>query len=185
MGAMPIPLGWWLDLMRMLIICTLMISTHRSSAGDGEDREQSIGYLVHEVARLFRRRFEDEARVHGVTLPQWRAMIEILRNEEITQVGLASCIDTDPMTISGILDRLEKRGLIERYADPHDSRAKRARMTKAGLELVETARNVGRGMYEQAMAGVGESERTVAIHALRRIRDNLSGSNAEQKELQE
>ena len=35
------------------------------------EKEKSIGFLVHEVARLFRRRFEDEARIHGVTLPQW------------------------------------------------------------------------------------------------------------------
>ena len=62
-----------------------------------------IGYLVHEVARLFRRRFEDEARIHGVTLPQWRALAEIHRQEGISQVSLAGCIDTDPMTLSGIL----------------------------------------------------------------------------------
>ena len=71
-------------------------------------KEGSIGYLVHEVARLFRRRFEDEARIHGVTLPQWRALAEIHRQEGISQVSLAGCIDTDPMTLSGILDRLEK-----------------------------------------------------------------------------
>src|SRR5215467_11928088 len=94
-------------------------------------REGSIGFLVHEVARLMKRRFEDEARVHGVTLPQWRALAEIAQSGGISQVALASCIDTDPMTLSGILDRLEKRGLIERYADPNDSRAKLARMTSA------------------------------------------------------
>ena len=61
------------------------------------DKEKSIGFLVHEVARLFRRRFEDEARTHNVTLPQWRALIEIFKNEGISQVSLAGCIDTDPM----------------------------------------------------------------------------------------
>ena len=63
-----------------------------------------VGYLVQEVARLFRRRFEYEARIHGVTLPQWRALAEIHRQEGISQVLLAGCIDTDPMTLSGILE---------------------------------------------------------------------------------
>ncbi|HEX4297123.1 MAG TPA: MarR family transcriptional regulator [Devosia sp.] len=145
-------------------------------------KEGSIGYLVHDVARLFRRRFEDEARTHGVTLPQWRALGEISQNEGISQVSLAGCIDTDPMTLSGILDRLEKRGLIERYTDPNDSRAKLARMTEAGDELVSTARNVGRAMYENALDGLSQPERARIAAGLTRIRDNLNQMTAEQKE---
>jgi len=146
-------------------------------------REGSIGYLVHEVARLLKRRFEDGARSHGVTLPQWRTLAEITHNEGgISQVALASCIDTDPMTMSGILDRLEKRGLIERYPDPNDSRAKLARMTKAGEELVEVARNVGLSMYENALDGLTEADRAHMVAGLQRIRNNLNTMPAEQKE---
>ena len=144
-----------------------------------------IGYLIHEVARLFRRRFEDEARVHGVTLPQWRALAEIHRQEGISQVSLAGCIDTDPMTLSGILDRLEKRGLIERYTDPNDSRAKLARLSPAGLELVGTAKNVGRELLENALDGLTQAERDAVTAGLTRIRDNLNKLDqvaAEEKE---
>jgi MarR family transcriptional regulator for hemolysin len=146
------------------------------------DREKSIGYLVHEVARLFRRRFEDEARTHAVTLPQWRALAEIYRSEGISQVSLAGCIDTDPMTLSGILDRLEKRGLVERYTDPNDSRAKLARLTAEGTELVSTAKNVGRELYENALSGLSATERDRLADGLRRVRDNLNNMTAEEKE---
>jgi MarR family transcriptional regulator, transcriptional regulator for hemolysin len=150
-----------------------------------EVHKAPIGYLVHEVARLFRRRFEDEARIHGVTLPQWRALAEIHRQEGISQVSLAGCIDTDPMTLSGILDRLEKRGLIERYTDPNDSRAKLARLSPVGLELVSTARNVGRELYENALEGLDEVERKNLAAGLVRLRDNLNKLDqvaAEEKE---
>jgi len=146
------------------------------------DREKSIGFLVHEVARLFRRRFEDEARTHNVTLPQWRALIEIHKNEGISQVSLAGCIDTDPMTLSGILDRLEKRGLVERYPDPNDSRAKLARLTDEGSSLVRTARHVGRELYENALGGLSQAERDRLATALIRIRNNLNNMTAEEKE---
>jgi len=145
-------------------------------------KEASVGYLVHEVARLFRRRFEDEGRIHGVTLPQWRALAEIFRSERISQVALAGCIDTDPMTLSGILDRLEKRGLVERYPDPNDSRAKLARLTLEGAELVRTAKNVGRELYDHALSGLSEAERAALVAGLTRIRDNLNNMTAEQKE---
>ncbi len=150
-----------------------------------ETHQAPVGYLVHEVARLFRRRFEDEARIHGVTLPQWRALAEIHRQEGISQVALAGCIDTDPMTLSGILDRLEKRGLIERYTDPNDSRAKLARLSPAGLELVSTAKNVGRELYENALDGMTPDERDAVTVGLIRIRDNLNKLDqvaAEEKE---
>jgi len=146
------------------------------------DKEKSIGFLVHEVARLFRRRFEDEARTHNVTLPQWRALIEIHKNERISQVSLAGCIDTDPMTMSGILDRLEKRGLVERYPDPNDSRAKLARLTDEGSSLVRTARHVGRELYENALGGLSQAERDRLATALIRIRNNLNNMTAEEKE---
>ena len=102
-----------------------------------------LGHLVHEVARLFRRRFEEEAKVHGITMPQWKALAEIARNPGITQVALAALTDTDPMTMSGILDRLEKRELIERSPDPRDSRAKVVHIASAGVHIVDSARKVG------------------------------------------
>ncbi|MEQ1901245.1 MAG: MarR family transcriptional regulator [Devosia sp.] len=145
-------------------------------------KEASIGYAIHEVARLFRRRFEDEAKVHGLTLPQWRALAEIHRNDAISQVALAALIDTDPMTLSGVLDRLEKRGLIERFADPADSRAKLAKLRPAGVELVMMARNVGRQVYEHAMQGVSEHDRKVLASSLTCIRDNLLNLPADLKE---
>jgi len=145
-------------------------------------KEGSIGFLVHEVARLFRRRFEDEGRAHGVTLPQWRALAEIYRSEGISQVALAGCIDTDPMTLSGILDRLEKRGLIERYTDPNDSRAKLAKLTVSGRDLVSTAKNVGRELYDNALAGISPADREQIAAGLTRIRNNLNNMTAQEKE---
>ena len=137
-------------------------------------KEKTIGYIVHEVARAFRRRFEDEARAHGLTLPQWRALVVIDQEAGITQVALAGCIDTDPMTISGILDRLEKRGLIERYPHPTDSRAKLSRLTPEGADLVLAARDLGRQLYTRSIAGVEDSQIELIFSGLSQIRDNLN-----------
>src|SRR5204863_8736078 len=126
------------------------------------------------VARLMRRRFEVEASSHGLTLPQWRALAEIFRNEAIAQVSLAAALDVDQMTVSGIVSRLEKRGLIERYPDPNDSRAKLAKLTPAGLELVTRAKNVGRALYENALDGISLADRETMAAQLRLIRDNLN-----------
>lgn len=145
-------------------------------------RDGSVGFLVHDVARLLRRRFEDEARLHGFTLPQWRALAEISRSAGLSQVSLAVAIDTDQMTVSGILSRLEKRGLIERYQDPNDSRAKLARLTPTGRDLVATARHVGRELHERAFAGLDAAERAQLATSLGRVRDTLNSMTAAEQE---
>ena len=141
-----------------------------------------LGYLIHEVARLMKRRFEDGASMQGITMPQWRALAHVSAHEGITQKALADAIDTDPMTISGILDWLEKRGLIERYVDPTDSRAKLARVTEAGVDVVRGARQVGLAMYEAALEGISPEERAAVVAVLARMRGNLIGQTAECEE---
>lgn len=149
---------------------------------DLPDKERSPGYLVNEVSRLLKRRFEDEAKSFGVTMPQWRTLVEIHRQDGVSQVALAAFIDSDPMTMSGILDRLEKRGLIERFTDPNDSRAKLARLTREGVALVARARRVGIAMQEIALSGLSAEEREDLVEKLRHIRANLNNMTADQKE---
>lgn len=141
-----------------------------------------LGYLVHEVARLLRRNFENEARGHGITLAQWRALAQIAHNDSLSQRAIAELTDADPMTVSGVLDRLEKRGLIERFPDPADSRAKLARLTPQGADLVARAKEVGLRMYEDALAGVSAEEQAMVESILSRMRDNLTGRVADSKE---
>lgn len=141
-----------------------------------------LGFLVHEVARLMKRRFEDEARRLDLTLPQWRTLNQIAMDEGVTQAQLAANLDVDPMTMSGILNRLERRGLIDRLADPADSRAKLARLTPAGERLAETARAVGLAMYQSAVEGISAHDQQLVLAVLSTMRDNLSGQTAQKEQ---
>lgn len=144
--------------------------------------ETSVGYLIYEVARTFRRRFEEEARRHDLTLPQWRSLAELARRGGISQVVLASAIDADPMTVSGILDRLEKRGLVRREQDPADSRAKVVQLTGDGRALFDTAKAVGIELYASAVQGMSAAELAALVHGLTAIRNNLNSLPVEQKD---
>lgn len=137
-------------------------------------RAREIGTLLHDTTRLLRRRFDDKAKTYGLTLPQWKALGAIHKQDGITQVALSSCVDIDAMTLSGILDRLEKRGLIERFVHPDDSRAKLTRLTPDGLKLVAVARDVGAQVFGQAMDGLTSTDLTELIDHLTRIRTNLT-----------
>jgi len=145
--------------------------------------EESVGYIIHEVAKAFRRRFEEEVKVHDLTLPQMRALGELVRKGGVSQVSLAGAIDADPMTLKGILDRLEKRGLVRRQQDPSDSRAKVVHVTEAGEALFRTAKSVGVEIQNEAIEGLSEAELTAVSQSLVHIRNNLSRAAAAQKEV--
>ena len=93
----------------------------------------ALGFLLHEVARLLRKRFEQNARVSGLTRSQWQVLTYLAQNEGINQKGLAELLEIEPITLGRILDKLETLGLIERRAHPADRRTWL-------LHLVEAAR---------------------------------------------
>lgn len=56
-----------------------------------------------------------------------------------SQARLADQAGTDPMMTSQVLRKLQARGLLERAADPDDSRARRLQLTASGRELAARA----------------------------------------------
>jgi DNA-binding MarR family transcriptional regulator len=145
--------------------------------------KDSWGYLLHDVSKLLKRRFEEEAKDYGITLPQWRVLAQIGLGKDSRQASLAASIDVDPMTMSGILDRLEKRSLITRMPDPADSRAKLAAITPAGDEIVLSARAVGLRLLEEASRGLSKKDQDQLKALLGKVRNNLQGEDARTKDL--
>ena len=141
-----------------------------------------IFYLIHEVARAFRRRLEEQTRTSELTMPQWRIITKLGRAEGMSQVALATAIDTDPMTLSATLKRLAARKLVHRVPDPTDGRAKIVTLTEEGQALYRQVETLGSDLYKIAIADLDEPTRTTLIEGLTSIRDNLTGSDAETKD---
>src|SRR5258706_3692865 len=87
-----------------------------------ESNAPTLGFLLHEVARLLRRRFEQNARGSGLTRSQWQVLAYLALNEGINQSGLADLLEIEPITLGRIVDKLQILGLIERRPDPSDRR---------------------------------------------------------------
>lgn len=89
----------------------------------------SFGFLLHDVSRLMRRRFEQHARHLGLTRAQWQAMIFLAKMEGCHQRVLAEALEWEPITLARVLDRLEQAGYVERRPDEKDRRAWRLYLT--------------------------------------------------------
>jgi DNA-binding MarR family transcriptional regulator len=97
--------------------------------------EREICGLVSELAR----RIDDHVRQRVVqfelTGPQAVALREL--TGPMTMRELALRMGCEPSNVTFVADRLEKQGIIERQAHPHDRRAKRLALTAHGAALRE------------------------------------------------
>ncbi len=133
-----------------------------------------IGFLISDVSRLLRRRFDERARTIGVTRAQWRTLITVSRHEGINQGGLAELLEVEPITLCRMIDRLEEAGLVERRRDPDDRRAWRIFLAAKALPLLDQIRSLADGLQEQALEGISAQASAAMVETLCAIRDNLN-----------
>lgn len=134
----------------------------------------SLGFLISDVSRLMRRRFDERARLIGVTSAQWRTLVTLSRNEGINQGGLADLLEVEPITLCRMIDRLEEAQLVERRRDPADRRAWLIYLTPKALPLLGQFRALADVMIESALFGLDEGQRAQLMDSLATIRTNLN-----------
>ena len=121
---------------------------------------ETIGFLLNDSARLFRRAFNARTKGSGITALQWRLITYLKRHEGIRQGPLAELLEVEPITLSRMVDRLAEAGLIERRADPTDRRAWRLYLTARGTELLDELRPFARETLEAAQARLSSGTST-------------------------
>lgn len=141
-----------------------------------------FGFLLSETSRTLRRRFEQKAQDYNLTSAQWRAIVEISRQEGMTQVALAQRLEIEPMTVCRLVDRMEAAGFVSREPDPADKRAKLVRLTEQSRGILDKMRKIALLVYEEAFDGFSDEERVALVAALNRINANLSDKVAAREE---
>src|SRR6201986_1382774 len=117
------------------------------------DLDRSFGFLVHDVARLFGRRFNQRALLFlGLTRAQCKVLGYLARNEGINQAGLADLLEIRPMTLVRQIDRMQEAGWIERRPDPTDRRARRLFLTEKARPVLGRIWNIANETRDEALA---------------------------------
>ena len=138
------------------------------------DLDRSFGFLVHDVARLFARRFDHNGRRLGLTRAQCRTLGYLARNEGINQAGLADILEIRPMTLVRQIDRMEDAGWIERRPDPADRRARRLFLTAKAWPVLGRILNVANETRDEALTRLAPEEADQLIEMLHRVHGTLS-----------
>jgi DNA-binding MarR family transcriptional regulator len=133
----------------------------------------TIGFLLHDVARLLRKRFEQRAKGLGLTRSQWQTLAYLANNEGIHQAGLADILEIEPITLVRILDKLAERGLVERRQHPTDRRIWLLYMRDEARPLLEDMRSIGDATRGEALLSVAAEDRDRLYDTLTLMKSNL------------
>jgi DNA-binding MarR family transcriptional regulator len=115
----------------------------------------------------------------GLTTPQLAALQAVERLQPVTVGVLAKEIHLSPATVTGILGRLEKRGLVIRARGDRDRRSVVVQLTKGGASLLKDAPSLLQDRFQSELSRLQEWEQTMILSTLQRIASMMDAEGIE------
>ena len=135
---------------------------------DGIERDLGV------IRRMLRKPLEAEVAKGGLTAPQVSVMQVVVRNDGINLKDLSQAVNLAHSTVSGIVDRLQKRGMVQRRPDRLDGRISRIHPTSVVMEFVrKEIPALTRRPLEAALGRATPAERNAIGQSMRRLRELL------------
>ncbi|WP_241968329.1 MarR family transcriptional regulator [Streptomyces sp. ICBB 8177] len=123
--------------------------------------------LIGTVVARYYEEYDTAAARHQLTGAQAR-VLGLLSREPMPMRRIAEQLKCEPSNVTGIVDRLEARGLVERRPDPADRRVKLAAATDTGKDTATRLR-ASLGFAREPLAALSEHDRTTLRDLLRQM----------------
>lgn len=107
----------------------------------------------------------------GLTVPQLVVLTIVQETGEVTGRAISERADLSHATVVGILDKLEFKGLIERYRSLTDRRIVHVRLTERGLAILRAAPPALGRRFERAFLDLAPAVRKDTVDALTLVAD--------------
>lgn len=130
------------------------------------DLLRSPGHLFRRCLQLHNTLFAAEI---DVTPPQFAALRALEEVGEADQATLAEIIAYDRVTIGGLVDRLESKGLVSRRTGKHDRRTKQVRLTDEGRSQLKKIRARIPHINERLLSTLSVRERETLLALLAKV----------------
>lgn len=136
------------------------------------DPERALVRGVRRMAQAIELRSREIVRLTGLTIPQLVVLQSVRALGEVTTQAVSRDAAMSPPTVVAVLDRLEAKGLVERYRSTRDRRVVHLRLTEAGRQaLADSPGLLGAGFLERFSNLKSDERRTMAeaIDAVARL----------------
>jgi len=129
-----------------------------------------LGFLVWDVARLWRVALDRALKPLDVTRSQYSVIAFLARRDGMTQSALASDLELTKVAVGGLLERMEAVGLVERRADGADARVRRVYLTRKGMRITQKIRELAEPIETRMLSPVSDDDLAATIRSLALIK---------------
>jgi DNA-binding MarR family transcriptional regulator len=133
------------------------------------DSIAGLSFLLSQVGAHSSARFAERLEPLGLKPPHAGILRVINEANGLSQQALGERLGVFPSRLVGLLDELERRGLLERRESPTDRRSYALHLTEAGRDSLERIDRISREHGEALCAALDESERARLADFLARI----------------
>ncbi|WP_342620500.1 MarR family transcriptional regulator [Rhodoferax sp. GW822-FHT02A01] len=125
------------------------------------DERKMAGHLIRRLHQQSMQVFQAQTQAAGfdLTSVQFAALNALARDPGIDQASLAATIGFDRATIGGVIDRLERKGLVQREVSAQDRRARQLTLTAEGESMLTACRPVVKALQTDILALLSPAER--------------------------
>ena len=131
-----------------------------------KDLHSKPGHLIRRAQQIAVAIFMDECAEYDLTPVQYAALAAIRENPGIDATRLSTLIAFDRSTLGNVLERLEARKLVVRYASAEDKRIKLLKITTAGAALIRRAEAAVLRAQERILAPLGRADQNKFMELL-------------------
>jgi MarR family transcriptional regulator for hemolysin len=135
--------------------------------------ESEFLFTLFEVQRLLRLFADKQASRYGLNRAQWAVLAKLERTEGLKQADVAELMEMRPITLTRLIDKLCKAGLIERRGDETDRRVNRLYLTKAAGPLLAQLAALRGEITQAALADIARADARRLIEQLQTVKDNV------------
>jgi DNA-binding MarR family transcriptional regulator len=132
-------------------------------------KDDSAGYLVNHLARLFARELQMRIKPLGLSTGTFPALLVLWESDGLTQRELIARLDVEQPTMTNTLARMERDGLIRRAKDPADGRAQRIWLTESARALEGPATAAAEAVNALALEQLSPEERAALLGLVRKV----------------
>jgi len=143
--------------------------------------KESTGYWLRQTYNTMAECLQSRFDKYGVTVAQWTVLSRLYEGSDHTPAKLAEYLNLNRSAITRLLDRLEKKKLVQRIVSAQDKRSVGVSLTKKGREMIPNLIHISRETNNQFLAGLSNNEIAQLDKILRHILANAESSEASSK----
>ena len=133
------------------------------------DDRRDLAAMFVPLARTLVAREEPALDAHDISMWGYIVLTALVEQPVRTQAALAQAINADKSRIIGVLDELQRRGLIRCQPDADDRRVHLLSLTPAGDRLRRSVEAAIRGSEEDVLASLPPADREAFLRSLKAL----------------